>query len=462
MRKLILNSVLAAFVLTATAQEKEQPPQGGEPKDFKLPEKQEITLENGARLVMVPYGAIPKATVKITVKTGNIHEKENEVWLSDLVGDLMEEGSITKDARAISDTMASMGGNLNISVSSHATTLNTNVLSEFTPKAITTMADVLMHPKWPESELDRLKNDMKRNLSVRMSRPQAQVTKEFYASVYPDHPYGRVYPTDEMIDSYTTEDIKKFYADNFGAKRTVIYVVGKFDTAAVEKAVKDAFSSWTEGPEVSYPVARAVTKNTVKIIDRPGAPQSTIMYGLPAADPSNPDYLALDITNSLLGGSFGSRITSNIREDKGYTYSPYSNLDSRYKTGVWYEAADVTSEFTGPSIAEIKKEIVKLQEEAPTEEELEGIKNYESGIFVLRNSTPGGIIGQLNFLDLHELPESWLKDKVKNIYAITPEQIREMTKKYIKPGEMTLIVVGDKEKIKDQVEETIEKSHLKE
>ncbi|MGS2761542.1 M16 family metallopeptidase [Sinomicrobium sp. M5D2P9] len=462
MRKLILNCILAAFVLTATAQEKEQPPRGGAPKDFKLPEKQEITLDNGIRLVMVPYGAIPKATINITVKTGNIHEQENEVWLSDLVGDLMEEGSTTKDTRAISDAMASMGGNLNISVSSHATTLHANVLSEFTPKAITTMAEVLMHPKWPESELDRLKNDMKRNLSVRMSRPQAQVTKEFYASLYPDHPYGRVYSTDEMIDSYTTGDIKKFYSENFGAKRTVIYVVGKFDTSAVEKAVKEALSSWTEGPEVSYPTATAVTKNTVRIIDRPGAPQSTIMYGLPTVDPSSPDYLAMDITNSLLGGSFGSRITSNIREDKGYTYSPYSNLDSRYKTGVWYEAADVTSEFTGPSIAEIKKEIVKLQEEAPTEEELEGIKNYESGIFVLRNSTPGGIIGQLNFLDLHELPESWLKDKVKNIYAITPEKIQEMTKKYIKPGEMTLIVVGDKEKIKDQVEETLDKSSLKE
>ncbi|UGU15820.1 insulinase family protein [Sinomicrobium kalidii] len=462
MKKYVLNFILLAFILPLTAQEKEPPPKGGEPKDFKLPEKQVVSLDNGLELVMVPYGAIPKATISITVKTGNIHEKENEVWLCDLLGDLMEEGSESKDARTISNEMAAMGGNLNISVGSHTTNLNTDVLSEFAPQAIKTMADVLLHPKWPESELERLKNDMKRNLSVSLSRPQSQARKDFYAAIYPDHSYGRIYPTDTLIDTYTTEDIKRFYSTNFGAKRTVVYVVGKFDTASAEEAVKEAFSSWTGGPEVSYPEATPKTQHMVNIIDRPGAPQSTIMYGLPVISPEDPDYIALDITNSLLGGSFGSRITSNIREDKGYTYSPRSSLQSNYKTGVWFEAADVTSEFTGASIKEIKKEITRLQEEAPAGEELEGIKNYESGLFVLRNSTPGGIIGQLNFLDLHELPESWLEDKVKNMYEVTPEQVSEMVKKYIKPGEMTLIVVGDKAKIKDQVYETLDKDVIKE
>ncbi|MDG3580925.1 M16 family metallopeptidase [Galbibacter pacificus] len=460
MKKIILYIMAIVFVLNATAQEKELPPKGGKPKDFKLPEKQTISLENGLELVMVPYGAIPKATINIRIKTGNIHEKENQVWLSDLLADLMEEGSETSDAKSISNTMASMGGNLNIYVNSHATTLNTNVLSEYAGKAIFTMADVLMHPKWPASDLDRLKNDMKRSLTIRLSRPQAQVSKDFYAAIYPNHPYGNIYPTEEMIDSYTIDNIKQFYKANFGAKRTVVYVVGKFDASEVEKAVKETFAVWKEGPEVQYPQATPVTKHEVKIIDRPGAPQSTIMYGLPTIGPSNPDYLALSITNSLLGGSFGSRITSNIREDKGYTYSPYSNLQSNYKTGVWYESADVTSQYTGASIEEIKKEIYKLQDSIPSKKELSGIKNYVSGVFVLQNSTPSGIVNQLSFLDLHELPESWLENKVKNIMELTPEQITEMTKKYIKPEGMTLIVVGDKEKIKYQLRETFEKDSL--
>src|SRR5690606_33908943 len=135
---------------------------------------------------------------------------------------------------------------------------------------------------------------------------------------------------------------------------------------------------------------------------------------------------------------------------------PYSNLSSRYKTGVWYESADVTSEYTGAPQEEIKKEIYRLQDTVPNDDELTGIKNYEAGVFVLQNSSPGGIINQLSFLDMHGLPESWLENKVENIMSITPEQVSEMTKKYIRPEDMTVIIVGDKEKVKMQVEETFE------
>lgn len=272
----------------------------------------------------------------------------------------------------------------------HTTTLSTSVLSEFAKEALQVLTDILTDPKLPESELERLKNNMKRNLTVSLSRPGSQARKEFFAEMYPDHPYGRLYPTSEMVDSYSLEDVKAFYNDNFGAQRTTVYVVGMFDANAVKQLVEQELGNWKKGPSVDYSVAEAQSNGATRILDRPGAPQSTIYYGLPVADPSNEDYIALDITNSLLGGSFGSRITSNIREDKGYTYSPYSSLYANYKSGLWFEAADVTTEHTGASISEITKEIKRLQEEAPTQEELQGIQNYESGLYVLQNSTPGG------------------------------------------------------------------------
>ncbi|MDM9631879.1 M16 family metallopeptidase [Robiginitalea aurantiaca] len=439
------------------AQEKETPPEGGTPKDFTLPEKQVISYDNGLTLVMIPYGSIPKASIRFNLKTGNINELEDQVWLADLMADLLEEGSTTRTSRQIADQMAAMGGNLNIGIGTHTGSLSTSVLYEFAPEAIRVMADVLRNPKWPEEEMDRLKSDMKRNLAVQLSRPGNQAFKEFYAALYPDHPYGRVFPTEEMIDSYTVEDIADFYNENLGARRTTIYVAGNFDASAVQAAVEESMGDWREGKEAEYPIATPATSAAIKIIDRPGAPQSTIYYGLPVPDPSNPDYLALDVTNSILGGSFASRITSNIREDKGYTYSPYSSLTSNYKTGIWYEAADVTTEHTGASLQEIKKEIETLQNEPPSQKELDGIINYESGIFVLQNSSPNGIIGQLIFLDTHDLEESFLKDKVKNMHGVTPEKVMEMTRKYIRPEQMTLIVVGDKEKIESQIDQTLEK-----
>jgi zinc protease len=451
--KKLLYIYLIAFGSWAIAQEKETPPAGGEPKGFTLPNKQTLTLENGLSGVLVSWGAIPKAQIQIIVKTGNIHENENQVWLSDMVGDLMQEGSTSKTANEIADAMAGMGGDLSISVSPHGTYLSASVLYEFVPDAIALMGDVLLNPAFPEEEIVRLVNDRKRDLSVAKTRPRSLAVEKFNGAMYPDHPYGRYFPTEEILDSYTLEDIKTFYEDNFGAKRTTVYVAGKFDQKKVSDAISTTFSKWTTGPEPSYPEAEAQTNQNIEMIDRPDAPQSTIIMGLPVVDASNPDYVALDVTNSLLGGSFGSRITSNIREDKGYTYSPSSTVNDRYKSAIWYEVADVTTDVTGPALREITKEIYRLQKEAPTKEELDGIKNYEAGIYVLQNSTPSGIINQLSYLDIYDLPESFLTDRVKNIYAVTPEQVSEITKKYIRPEDMTVVLVGDKKVIEKQIEE---------
>ncbi len=457
MRKLysLLLVVFFPFALMQ-GQEKEVPPEGGTPKNFSLPEKEVVVLDNGLKLVMVPYGSIPKASIRVSVKTGNINESEEQVWLCDLMADLMEEGSTTQSAREIADKMAGMGGNLNIGVGVHTSSISASVLYEFAPDAIRLMADVLRNPAWPEAELERLKSDMKRSLAVQLSRPRAQAQRDFFAAVYPDHPYGRVFPTEQQIDSYTVADIQAFYQEQLGAKRTTVYVAGNFDAEAVREAIEASLGDWREGAEAEYPIALPANNATVKIIDRPGAPQSTIYYGLPVPDPSDPDYLALDVTNSILGGSFASRITSNIREDKGYTYSPTSIMTANYKNGLWYERADVTTEHTGASLKEIQYEIERLQSEPPSQEELDGIVNYEAGIFVLQNSSPGGIIGQLIFLDTHDLDESFLTNKVSNMRAVTPDQVSELTRQYIRPEEMFLIVVGDKEKIESQIEQTLD------
>lgn len=454
MKKILILFITGIMTLPMVrAQEKETPPPGGTPKGFTLPNKQTFELENGLSGVLVPWGSIPKAQIQIVVKTGNIHEDENETYLCDLVGDLMQEGSTTKTANQIADAMAGMGGDLSISVNAHATYLTASVLYEFVPEAIKLMSDVLMNPAFPEDELERLINDQKRSLSVSRTRPRTQAFEQFYGAIYPDHAYGRYLPTVEMLDSYSVEKIKSFYNAQFGAKRTTVYVAGKFNAADVKAMIESTMSAWRSGPEPSYPIATPVTNQKIELIDRPDAPQSTIIMGLPVVDPSNPDYVALDVTNSILGGSFGSRITSNIREDKGYTYSPSSSINDRYQSALWYEVADVTTDVTGPALREITKEIYRLQNEAPTTEELDGIKNYEAGLYVLQNSTSGGIIGQLSYLDIYDLPESFLTDRVKNIYAVTPEQVSEITKKYIRPEDMTLVLVGDKKVIQKQIEE---------
>ena len=155
MKTLLYTFLIALFLAVPSIAQKQTPPKGAEPKDFKLPKKEVVNLDNGLQLVMVPYGSIPKATISITVKTGNINETKDQVWLADLLGDLMEEGSAAN--YSVKDKLAGMGGNLNIGVGAHNTSLSTSVLSEFAPDALKILADVLENPKLPQSELDRLK-----------------------------------------------------------------------------------------------------------------------------------------------------------------------------------------------------------------------------------------------------------------------------------------------------------------
>jgi predicted Zn-dependent peptidase len=175
------------------------------------------------------------------------------------------------------------------------------------------------------------------------------------------------------------------------------------------------------------------------------------MLGLPVSSPASPDALPLRVTNALLGGSFNSRITANIREQKGYTYSPFSEISRRYHDAYWAQHADVTTQFTGASLKEIFGEIDRLQKEAPTADELKGIQNYLSGVFVIQNSNRSALIGQLQNVDFQGLGADYLKNYVQRVNAVTPAEVQKLTRQYIKPDSMTIVVVGDKAKIEEQL-----------
>jgi zinc protease len=449
MKKILYIAMAVTMITTARAQ-KQAPPAGGKPKDFTLPAKKQTTLPNGMRTTMVTYGAVPKVYVNLVIKTGNVHEAANQVWLSDLLGRLMNEGTTSISASALAKKLAGMGGQINISTGSDQVTIGGSVLSEYAAELVRIIADVVINPALPATEIERLRNDLKRNVALNKNVPQSIAQDKFMRAMYGETSYGTLYPTDEMLNSYTLDDVKKFYNDNFGAKRSVLYVAGRFDEAATAKAAAESFGKWKAGADPVYPTPDNKAEAATIIVDRKKAPQTTILFGLRTLTPKNPDYLSFGIMNSLLGGSFASRITSNIREQKGYTYSPSSGLSTHPGGAYWSEQADVTSEHTIDAINEIKKEIIRLQQEAPATDELAGIQRYAAGNFVLQNSTPGGIMGQLNFLDLHGLPDSYLSNYVKNVYAVTPQQVSDLAKKYLDTNKMVLVMVGDEASIKEQ------------
>lgn len=451
MRRLLTVAILSMATTALFGAPKETPPAGTAPKPFRLPPTDDFVLPNGMKVTIVPYGSVPKVAIRAYVNAGGVYEPSSQVWVSKLNALLMKEGTATRPAEQVAREAAAMGGQLEIAAGSEFTTAGGIVLAEFGPRFIALLADVLRHPALPSSELARLKADLGRDLAVDKSGPDNLARERFLATIFPDHPYGRAYPQESALQGYTIEEVQAFFAANFAASRTHLYVAGKLEPG-LKEAITAAFTDWNKGNSAVDVPATPVRNRSLQVIDRPGAEQSTVYLGLPVADPTSADYVILGVMDSMLGGSFGSRITTNIREQKGYTYSPFSQIATRKHLAFWLEAADVTTAVTGPSLKEIFFEIDRIRKEPPPAQELKGIQNYLAGLFVLRNTlSPDGVIGQLHFIDAQGLERSYLSTYVQRVVAVTPQDIQRVSETYLVPSKMTVVVVGDKAKIADQL-----------
>lgn len=447
---LTLTVTLAGAAFSQT--EKEAPPAPGTPRDFSIPAVRKLELPNGLQVRFVPYGEVPKAAIRLVTQTGNVDEAANETWLADLTASMMEQGTMTRTADQIARDVALMGGALDVSVGANQVTIGTDVFSESAAEAVQLVADVARQPKLPETELARLKADLVRNLSLQRGQQQMIAAEKFSEILFPNSPYGRLFPTEEMLKGYTLDQVRTFHDRNFGAARSFLYVVGRFDADAVERAIRTSLAGWKRGNAPTRPAVSPVARRGVFFVERPGAVQSTLYIGLPVIDATHADYLPLTVMNALLGGSFSSRITTNIREQKGYTYSPTSTVTTRLGAAAWAEMADVTTNVTGPAIKEILGEIERLRADPPSADELRAIQNYLAGTFVLRNSSRPGIAAQLAFVDLYGLSEDYLRNYVRAVYALTPADIQRLAQTWVDPARIAIVVVGDPAQVPKQLE----------
>jgi len=451
MRKLMLLGALACAATPLTAQ-KEAPPAPGKPKDFRVPPRRTFTLSNGMKVTMARYGVVPKVAVNLRLATGGIDEAPDQVELAGLTADMLVEGTTTRSAADISRLAAEMGGSLTAGAGDDQINIGGEVLSESADRYIAMLADVVLHPRFAEADVARLRANRIRDNAIALSTPGQITRAKFREMIFGDHPYGRVFAPESLLNTYTAARVREFHARNVGARRAHLYVTGVYDGAKVELAIRTAFTRWAAGAAPTVKPVTPVARRQLELVDRPDAVQSSLRVGLPVADPTSPDWVRLNVTDALLGGAFGSRITSNIREDKGYTYSPFSFVGAWPRTGLWVEVADVTTNVTGPSLKEIFHEVARLRDEAPPEPELTGIKNNMVGLFTIQNSSRGGLIGQMQFVDQYGLGDAYLSAYVKNVMAVTPADVQQTAVKYLDPSRMTITVVGDKKSVEPQLE----------
>ena len=343
-----------------------------------------------------------------------------------------------------------MGGSIFTSAATDTTTIGGEVLSEFDTQFI----DLYLtsaEPEFAAEDLERSRANKLRDLAISRHRRRPPPGKSFA------RPFSRTIRTERLtrrktrVKRYKLSDVKSLLFEPIRSRKSA-YLCGRPIRCGKSK-IGNRKSVWRlEKGTGPYPRVPKVDAQPVTDDDRPPrSPQSTIYMGMPAISPSDPDFIKFTVMDSLLGGSFGSRITSNIRENKGYTYSPNSFVWNRYKTGYWIESADVTTESTGASIKEIIYEIERLKKEQPSEAELQGIKNYLIGIYVLQNSSRQGVISQLEGGSYNELLKDYLDTYVQKLTAVTAADVSAMARKYLIPETTTIVVVGDKSKIAEQL-----------
>ena len=453
----ILLSALAALSLAAApaaaaAQDDFPPmPKAGAPKPFAVPAAVTYRLANGMQVTLIPFGKVPKATINLRIYAGPLNEGDR-TGLATLTAQMLREGASGKKGAELAAAAAGMGGQLSVAGDLHETTVGLAVLAERAPDAIALVGDVARRPDFPAPELERVRQSLLRALAVARSQPQTTADAALAAAYYgADTPYGRVIPTDAQVKSYSLADLQQFYRANFGARRARLYVAGQFDPAAVKAAIERVFGDWPAGPErLDLPPAPQPGPKVI-LVDRPGASQSTLRLTFPAPAAGSPGDIPFRVTDALLGGSFTSRITKNIREDKGYTYSPFSSVDFNPHEASWTFNADVTTDITGAALGEVFKEIRRMQTEAIPDAEGAGIRTWMAGTFILQNASPGGLIASLATRDFHGLPADWLTAYVPGVLAVTNADMQRVAREELPLGKLTLVVVGDLAKVEPQL-----------
>ncbi|HYI39331.1 MAG TPA: pitrilysin family protein [Allosphingosinicella sp.] len=452
-----LLAAAAAFGLAATplaaqpGTEYPPMPAAGTPKPFAVPASETYRLANGMQVTLIPYGLVPKAVVNLRVYAGSLNEGE-DVGLAALSGQMLREGAGGRSGGDLAAAAAAMGANLNVGAGTHETFFGLNVLSEHADDAVRLIADLGRRPDLPTSEFERVRQAYARNVAVGKSQPQSAADAALAAAYYgPNHPYGRLFPADSKLAAYSADDVRRYYRANFGAKRARLFVAGRFDKAAVKAAIEQAFGGWAAGPERLRLPPSPQSGPKVILVDRPGAPQSTLRLAFPAPVAGAPEDIGFRVTNALLGGSFTSRITANIREQKGYTYSPSSSQSYNPGEAQWGFDADVTTDVTGAALKEVFGEIRRLQTEAVPDEEAAGMRTWMAGTFVLQNASAAGLIGSVAERDFHGLPADWLTAYVPNVLKVSGADMQRLAGRTLPLEKMILVVVGDLAKVEPQL-----------
>lgn len=448
-----LLSYISLFFVTISlghAQvDRSQYPAPGPAPQINIGDAETFTLANGLKVFVVENHKLPRVTYSLVLDRSPLYEGD-KAGITTLVGDMLMGGTKNRSKDQIDEEIDMIGGHINFG----STSAQASSLTKYQDKLLTLFADILLNPTFPQTELDKLKKQAISGIASEKDDPQAIAAKVANVVLYgKDHPYGE-FASEQTIKHIEVQDIQHYYQTYFKPNIGYLAIVGDITKKDAEKLAKQYFGSWKQGEvkKLEWPVPTAPQKTKVVLVNRPNSVQSVVKVTYPLVLKHNdPDAIATQLLNSILGGGSTGRLFLNLRETKGYTYGAYSSISPDKIVGNFEADASVRTEVTDSAVYQFLYELKRLDEGTIAANELATAKAVLGGRFGRSLEQPATIARFAIDRELQHLPADYYKNYLKNLDAVTVDQLNKLAPKYIKPNQAYIVVVGNTDAFQDQL-----------
>ncbi len=425
----------------------------------KTPVVKQLKLDNGVTVWLVPQPGFPKVSITVAVRGGYTADPKDKPGLADLLAATLTQGTSGtqgggRSAKQLAEEIAAAGGDLDANATADSITVATSVLSTKADAAVALLADVMQHAAFAENEVGIAKSNLISSIEANEADPSFLARRALYRALFGSHPYAVTAPTKESLAGTSAADLKREYGRRVRPDRLMVVAVGDFGESSLSGAIRSAFGGWKASGDAA-PIAsdkpQAQLSKAVVFVPRTGSVQTALYLGALGPERAAPDYAAARVANAIYGGMFGSRLINNIREDKGYTYSPGARLTPNTLTGVLVTRADVRNAVTGASFNEMQYELNRMATTVPEEEELELAKRYVLGSLALQLQSQEAVARSLASLWVDRLPPEEMGRQTQAVTEVKPADVQAAGKKYFPAWRMTVVAVGEEKVIREEL-----------
>jgi predicted Zn-dependent peptidase len=447
-----MTGVVLALLLVQGV-DRTKPPTLPPPPALKLPAVRTATLPNGLELAVVEIHRVPVVDVSLVLDAGAVRDPASLPGLATFTATMLQQGAGRRSALDIADETAFLGAQLSSSAGYDVATVSLHVPKRRLAAALDLLADVVLRPTFPDSEVTRQRELRRTQLLQQRDEPVQVANVAFPAIVYgAAHPYGRpLAGNDSSVTGLSRERVAAFYGTHYGPNAARLLVVGDVTLDEARQLVSARFGAWAGGEAPGAQAAPAPasppTPRAFYLIDKPGAAQSVVRIGHVGPPRDTPDYFALQVLNTILGGAFTSRLNQNLRETHGYTYGAGSAFSLRRAGGPFVAQASVVTAKTDSSLIEFLKELRRIRDEAVPAAELEKAKQYITLGMPGDFETTAGAAFRFRDLLIYGLPLDYYAGYIDRIRAVTAADVQRVARRYIDPDRFDIVIVGDRSQI---------------